>query len=125
MLTPWEIHPGLPMHLYRKVRGRPSKLAPWQWERIICRLVHGESTSAVAREHGLAKSTISERVSVRVKNLKCFAIQLLETEFSEQIWGESPAMREWLMGCYRRLIVISLAMMRHQHGRRQGRHSEP
>jgi hypothetical protein len=83
------------------------------------------STSVLARRLGIAKSTISERLSVRVKTLKLTAIELLRAEFSEQIRDEPPSEQAWLTAMNEGLIAYACAEMRRRHGRRQGRHSEP
>ena len=44
--------------------GRPSKLSPAQWREIERRAAEGESILALAKEFGVARSTVSERVSV-------------------------------------------------------------
>lgn len=109
----------------RRGRGRPSKLEPKQWDEVCHRLAHGESTSSLAREFGLAKSTISERLSVRVRTLKQIALKLVRAEFSEQIIDLPPTEQDWLTAIFERLLSMVCAQMRHRHGRHQGRHSEP
>lgn len=106
-------------------RGRPSKLSEEEWDTVCIRLANGESTSAVARELGLAKSTVSERVSAQVKAIKLAAIELLRAEFSEQILDLSPSEQAELTAMHERLIAYSCAVFRRRHGRRQGRHGEP
>lgn len=44
--------------------ARPSKLSPAQWHEVEKRAAEGESLSALAREFGVGRSTISDRVSV-------------------------------------------------------------
>jgi ABC-type transporter Mla subunit MlaD len=77
---------------------RPSKLTDAQWEKIGKRLLAGESPSALAREFGVSKSTISGRFSERVKNVKDAANQIVAAEnalsklnVSEQIAARSLA----------------------------------
>ena len=106
-------------------RGRPSKLNQGQWETVCNRLAHGESTFSLARALGLAKSTISERLSARIKMLKLAAIELLRAEFSEQIRDEPPSDQAWLTAMNENLIAYACAEMRRRHGRRQERHAEP
>ena len=43
--------------------GRPSKLSPAQWHDIERRAASGEGIAALAKEYGVARSTVSERVS--------------------------------------------------------------
>jgi hypothetical protein len=78
--------------------ARPSKLTDKQWETIGKRLLAGESASALAREFGVGKATISERFSERVKKVKDVAKQIVATEtaleclnVSEQIAARSLA----------------------------------
>lgn len=78
--------------------GRPSKLTDAQWEKIGKRLLLGESVSALAREFGVSKATVSERFSERVRNVKDVANQLVATDramgllnVSEQIAARSLA----------------------------------
>jgi ABC-type transporter Mla subunit MlaD len=78
--------------------GRQSKLTDAQWERIGKRLLAGESPSALAREFGVSKSTISGRFSERVQNVKDAANQIVAAEnalsklnISEQIAARSLA----------------------------------
>lgn len=60
--------------------ARPSKLTDAQWEKIGKRLLAGESASALAREFGVSKSTISERFSERNQNVKDAANQIVAAE---------------------------------------------
>jgi DNA-binding transcriptional ArsR family regulator len=106
-------------------RGRPSKLSPKQWDAVCHRLLHGERTSDIARALGMAKSTISERLSVRVRTLKLLAIELVRAEFSEQIKDDSPEDQQWLTAMNENVLAWACAEMRRRHGRRQGRHAEP
>lgn len=78
--------------------GRQSKLTDAQWEKIGKRLMAGESSSALAREFGVSKSTISGRFSERVQNVKDAANQIVAAEtalsklnISEQIAARSLA----------------------------------
>jgi hypothetical protein len=78
--------------------GRQSKLTDAQWEKIGKRLIAGESPSALAREFGVSKSTISGRFSERVQNVKDAANQIVAAEnalsklnISEQIAARSLA----------------------------------
>jgi len=78
--------------------GRQSKLTEAQWEAIGKRLLKGESASALAREFGVSKSTISGRFSERVQNVKDAANQIVAAEralsklnISEQIAARSLA----------------------------------
>lgn len=78
--------------------ARPSKLTDAQWEKIGKRLLAGESPSALAREFGVSKSTISGRFSERNQNIKDAANQIVAAEsalaklnISEQIAARSLA----------------------------------
>jgi len=106
-------------------RGRPSKLSTEQWDAVCHRLANGESTSSLARGLGLAKSTISERLSARVRTIKLLALQLVRAEFSEQIKDDSPEDQQWLTAMNENVLAWACAEMRRRHGRRQGRHAEP
>lgn len=78
--------------------GRKSSLTDKQWEQIGKRLLSGESTSALAREYGVSKSTISGRFSERTERVKATAGLLVKAEvafgslgISEQISARSLA----------------------------------
>lgn len=60
--------------------GRPSKLTDAQWEKIGKRLLAGESASALAREFGVSKASVSGRFSERSKNVKAVANQIVTTD---------------------------------------------
>lgn len=60
--------------------GRNSKLTEAQWEKVGKRLLAGESLSAVAREIGVSKSTLSERFSERNTNVKEAAKQIVSLD---------------------------------------------
>jgi len=62
--------------------ARPSKLTDAQWEKIGKRLLDGESTSALAKEFGVGKATISERFAHRLKLVKEAANQIVTAETS-------------------------------------------
>jgi hypothetical protein len=78
--------------------GRKSSLTEKQWAAIGKRLIDGESTSALAREYGVGKSTISERFSERTNRVKATAGLIVKAEtalsslsISEQISARSLA----------------------------------
>lgn len=108
-----------------KPRGRPPRLHPSQWSEICLRLLDGERTSSLAREFGLAKSAISGRLGKQVRNTKLEAIKKLKTEFSEQIIKVPSTERAQLIAMHECLITYAFSVIRHKHGRVQGRHSEP
>lgn len=60
--------------------GRNSKLTDAQWEKIGKRLLAGESLSALAREFGVSKASISTRFSKRIQTVKDVANQIVATE---------------------------------------------
>lgn len=60
--------------------GRPSKLTPGQWDQIGKRLLAGEKARVLAREFGIAESTIRERFSEINGKVKDAANQLLAAE---------------------------------------------
>ena len=78
--------------------GRKSSLTDKQWEDIGKRLLAGESTSALAREFKVGKSTISERFSERTNRVKATAGLLVKADAAmkalsipEQISAQSLA----------------------------------
>jgi hypothetical protein len=60
--------------------GRKSKLTDGQWEEIGRRIVAGEKPAALAREFKVSPSTISERFSKTVENVKAVANQIVATD---------------------------------------------
>jgi len=56
--------------------ARPSKLTPAQWAEVERRLAEGEGVSALAREFGVGKSTISGRVSGQSERVREVAHQV-------------------------------------------------
>lgn len=60
--------------------GRPQKLDERQKAEIGRRLVQGESTSALAREFGVGKATISRQFSERTETVQNLARSLASTE---------------------------------------------
>jgi len=60
--------------------GRKSSLTDKQWSEIGRRLLNGESTSALSREFGVAKSTISGRFSERTGKVKATASLIVKAE---------------------------------------------
>ena len=62
--------------------GRPSKLTEAQWEEVRRRVLAGEKPADLAREYGIARGRISERVSKRVEGIKTVAKQIVEAEAS-------------------------------------------
>lgn len=56
--------------------ARPSKLSPEQWREVERRAASGESTAALAREFGVSRSTVSDRVSVISDRVRETAHQL-------------------------------------------------
>jgi len=60
--------------------GRPSKLTDAQWEKIGKRLLAGESASALAREFGVSRATVSERFSERTNRVKAAASLVVKTD---------------------------------------------
>ena len=73
----------------------------------------------------MAKSSISERLSQRVKTIKLMAIQLNKIEFSEQIMEFSNSDQECFLAIFEWMTHLALAVIRNRHGWKQGRHSEP
>lgn len=62
--------------------ARPSKLTDAQWHEIEKRMLAGEKAAALAKEFKVDRSTISQRLSPGVKNVKVVANQMLEAEYA-------------------------------------------
>jgi hypothetical protein len=60
--------------------GRRSKLTDRQWQQIGERLLKGDKARAIAREFGVAESTIRERFSDEHRKVKDVANQLVTAE---------------------------------------------
>ena len=60
--------------------GRPSNLSDNQWEALMARLLKGEKAAALAREYGVSKSSISQRVSKRIETVKSVASQVVAAD---------------------------------------------
>jgi transcriptional regulator with XRE-family HTH domain len=60
--------------------GRPSKLSPRAWDALAARLLAGERAADLAREFGVSKSAVSERLSGQVKTVRRVAWQLFDAE---------------------------------------------
>lgn len=60
--------------------GRPSKLTDRQWEQVGKRLLAGEKARHLAKEYGVAESTIRERFSGVNAEIKSVANQIVATE---------------------------------------------
>lgn len=80
--------------------GRKSKLTDDQWEAIKRRLLEGEPRRAIAKEFGISESSIREKVSAQVSEIKEVANQIVKTEralaalpISAQITAQNLASR--------------------------------
>lgn len=62
--------------------GRRSKLTPGQWEEVSRRLLAGEKARALAKEYGVAESTIRERFSDVHSEIKDVANQIVSADRS-------------------------------------------
>jgi len=62
--------------------GRPSKLTDAQWSEIQRRLLAGEKQAALAREFGISKAALGERVSKRTETIRSVANDLARAEIS-------------------------------------------
>lgn len=60
--------------------ARKSKLTERQWQEIERRMIEGESVRGLAREFGVAESTIRERKTAQVDKIKTVANQIVEVE---------------------------------------------
>lgn len=68
--------------------GRPSKLTDKQWEEVSNRALNGEPVRALAREFGIAESTMREKITAHHRKLKQVANQIVE---AKQALRELPA----------------------------------
>lgn len=62
--------------------GRRSKLTPSQWDDVSRRLLAGEKAKALAKEYGVAESTIRERFSDVHAEIKDVANQIVSADRS-------------------------------------------
>ena len=60
--------------------ARPSKLTDKQWQEITDRVLNGESKRSLAKEYGIAESSIREKVSAQCEEIKNVAHQLVAAE---------------------------------------------
>ena len=64
--------------------GRKSPITEKQWEQIGKRVLAGESIRALSREYGVSDAGIRKRFSVRTKEIKDVANQLVAAEIAYQ-----------------------------------------
>lgn len=60
--------------------GRPSKLTDVQWNDIIRRHLAGEKLRPLAREYGVAESSLREKISARAEAIETVADQLVTAD---------------------------------------------
>lgn len=60
--------------------GRKSKLTEKQWAQVLQRVLDGEKVASLAREFGIAPSTMREKISGETETVKSLAKQIVETE---------------------------------------------
>ena len=60
--------------------GRRSKLTEKQWAKVRERVLAGEKIASLAREYGIAPSTMREKITVETETVKSLAKQIVETE---------------------------------------------
>ena len=60
--------------------GRKSKLSEKQWADIQRRVLEGESVRALAKEYGIAESSLRGKISVETAQIKIVANQIVSTE---------------------------------------------
>lgn len=60
--------------------GRKSKLTPEQWNEIQNKVLEGETIRSLAKQYGVAYSTIQERISVQTVQIKNVANQIVNAE---------------------------------------------
>ena len=75
--------------------GRNPKLTDVQWDKIGKRLLAGESTSALAREFGVSKASVSARFSGRNKTVRDAAQHMVSADnaLSKLTFAEQRAAR--------------------------------
>ncbi len=96
--------------------GRPSKLRLEQWENITTRVLYGDHIRALSREFGFAPSTISERISEHVREVKSAASLILEAR--QQFQRLSISEQILTIECAKALLARSgrppyLSILRH------------
>lgn len=64
--------------------GRKSPITEKQWEQIGKRMLAGETARALSREYGVSEAGIRKRFSVRTKQIKDVANQIVATEAAFQ-----------------------------------------
>lgn len=90
--------------------GRKSKLTDQQWADIKRRVLEGARPADLAREYGVSRATISERVSRRVEEIKSVANQVVSAELA---LGALPIAEQVMTISYASgLRAISLSLMR-------------
>ena len=60
--------------------ARPSKLSENKWQEVLTKHLHGRSISSLAKEYGIERSTVRDRVSASTAEIKEAANQILATE---------------------------------------------
>ncbi len=60
--------------------ARPSKLTEKQWDEIKARILKGEKAADLSREYGVSKTSISERLSERIRTMKAVTNQLVKAD---------------------------------------------
>lgn len=60
--------------------GRKSKLSEKQWAEIQRRLLNGEKTRALAKEFGIAESSLRGKIAAETAQIKVVANQIVATE---------------------------------------------
>lgn len=93
--------------------ARKSKLTPTQWAEIERRLLEGESCRSLAKEFGVAESTIRERVSAQVSEIKSVANQIVATERAVQALPISAQITAHNLAAKLRAISDNLASAAH------------
>lgn len=73
--------------------GRPSKLTEKQWTEIRQRVINGDKPADLAREYGVSKAAVSQRVSKRVDAVKTVANHIVATERALQELSISEQMQ--------------------------------
>jgi len=95
--------------------GRKSKLSEKQWADVQRRVLEGESVRALAKEFGIAESSLRGKISVETAQIKVVANQIVSTERAIQALPISAQITAHNLASKLRSISDNLASAAH-HG---------
>ena len=95
--------------------GRKSKLTEKQWADVQRRVLDGESVRALAKEYGIAESSLRGKISVETAQIKTVANQIVATERAVQALPISAQITAHNLASKLRAISDNLANAAH-HG---------